>query len=132
MIEGFHLADTIPLKKELDKVHILIGSDNYLDVKLPDRLEVQSGLYLLNSKFTGRTNQYDCDAAHTSMLILTHGNTIKNSCVFSSVDINVPMKLDLKDFWKLTTLGRTSDTLIGYLPIFQMLPKLPYHWYPFE
>ena len=31
---------------------------------------------------------------------------------------------------------RTNDTLIGYLPIFQMLPKtslcIRYHWYPFE
>ena len=31
---------------------------------------------------------------------------------------------------------RASDTLIGYLPIFQMLPKtslcIRYHWYPFE
>ena len=31
---------------------------------------------------------------------------------------------------------RTSDTLIGYLPIFQMLSKtslcIRYHWYPFE
>ena len=31
---------------------------------------------------------------------------------------------------------RTSDTLIGYLPIFQMLPKtslcIRYHWCPFE
>ena len=33
-------------------------------------------------------------------------------------------------------IERTSDTLIGYLPIFQMLPKTPlcirYHWYSFE
>ena len=32
--------------------------------------------------------------------------------------------------------ARTSDTLIGYLPIFQMLPKTSlctrYHWYSFE
>ena len=28
-------------------------------------------------------------------------------------------------------IERTSDTLIGYLPIFQMLPKT-YHWYPFN
>ena len=31
---------------------------------------------------------------------------------------------------------RTSDTLIGYLPIFQMLPKfslcIRYRWYSFE
>ena len=35
-----------------------------------------------------------------------------------------------------TDLERTSDTLIGYLPIFQMLPKTSLcirdHWYPFE
>ena len=34
------------------------------------------------------------------------------------------------------TYERTSDTLIGYQPIFQMLPKtslfISYHWYPFE
>ena len=42
-----------------------------------------------------------------------------------------------KGLWfKLINSGRTSDTLIGYLPIFQMLPKtslcIRYHWYPFE
>ena len=35
-----------------------------------------------------------------------------------------------------TYYQRTSDTLIGYLPIFHMLPKtslcIRYHWYPFE
>ena len=109
MIEGFHLADTIPLEKESDTVQVLIGNDYYLDVILPDRLEVQSGLYLLNSRFgwilTGHTNQYDCDSMHTSMLILTHGNTINNSSVFCSVDSVVPMKPDLEEFWKLETLG---------------------------
>ena len=33
-------------------------------------------------------------------------------------------------------IERTSDTLIGYMPIFQMLPKtslwIRYHWYTFE
>ena len=37
---------------------------------------------------------------------------------------------------KLATGERISDTLIGYLPIFQMLPKtslrIRYHWHPFE
>ena len=42
---------------------------------------------------------------HTSMLILTHGNTINYSSVFSSVDSGVPMKPDLEEFWKLETLG---------------------------
>ena len=87
LIEGFHLADTIPLEKESDTVQVLIGNDYYLDVILPDRLEVQSGLYLLNSRFGwilsgGRKNQFDCDLMYTSMLILTHGNTINNSLVW--------------------------------------------------
>ena len=43
--------------------------------------------------------------------------------------------------WKLNVFKlidgrRTSDTLIGYLPIFQILPKfslcIRYRWYPFE
>ena len=66
-------------------------------------------IYLLNSRFgwilTGRTNQYDCDSMHTSMLIPTHGNTINNSSVFSSVDSVVLMKPYQEEFWKLETLG---------------------------
>ena len=58
LIEGFHLADTIPHEKESDTVKVLIGSDYYLDVIPPDRLKVQSGLYMLNSRLgwilTGR------------------------------------------------------------------------------
>ena len=42
---------------------------------------------------------------HTSMLSFTHGNTINNSSVFSSVDSVVPVKPDLEEFWKLETLG---------------------------
>ena len=41
MIEGFYLADTIPLEKESNTVQLLIWNDYYLDVILPDRLEVQ-------------------------------------------------------------------------------------------
>ena len=98
MIKGLHLADTIPHEKESNSVQILIGSDYYLDVILPDRIEVQSGLYLLLSRFgwilTGRTNQYICDNVESSMIILTHGNTINDSSVFSCVDSVVPVKPD--------------------------------------
>ena len=51
----------------------------------------------------------------------------------SSGKLAAKLMTDL-NFRKL--LERTSDTLIGYLPIFQMLPKtslyIRYHWYPFE
>ena len=39
------------------------------------------------------------------MPILTHGNTINNASVFSSVDSAVQMKQYLEEFWKLETLG---------------------------
>ena len=45
------------------------------------------------------------------------------------VNMNAYIKFD-------ENLSRTSDTLIGYLPIFQMLPKfslcIRYRWYSFE
>ena len=96
----------------LDTVHVLFGSNYYLDVIPPYRLEVQTELSLLKSRFgwimTGRTNEYDCDIMHTSMLILTHGNAINNS----SVDRVVPVKADLVDIWKLKSLGISKPVIL--------------------
>ena len=39
------------------------------------------------------------------MLILTHGNTINNSSVFSNLNSGMPVKPDLEDFCKLATQG---------------------------
>ena len=89
------------MKSKPDRLHVRC--------QIPGRLDVQSGLYLLNFKFgwimTCRTNKYGCDALNNSMLILTHGNTISNSSVFSSGDSVVQVKPDLEDFWKLKTPG---------------------------
>ena len=49
-----------------------------------------------------------------------------------------PVHIRFKGFQVVIFLftQRTSDTLIGYLPILQMFPKtslcIRYHWYPFE
>ena len=41
----------------------------------------------------------------SSMIILTHGNTINDSSVLSCMDSVMPVKPDLEDFCKLETLG---------------------------
>lgn len=44
------LGDTLPAKDETTQVDLVIGNDYYLYLILPQRIEVQPGLYLLNSK----------------------------------------------------------------------------------
>ncbi|CAG2200378.1 unnamed protein product [Mytilus edulis] len=58
---NFNLADTLPTENEKTTIELLIGNDYYLDIILPEKIEIQPGLYLLGSKFgwiiTGRTSE---------------------------------------------------------------------------
>ena len=58
------------------------------------------------------------------------------SCACTNFITSGPVPLKLCDLSPVCLQIRTSDTLIGYLPIFQMLPKtslcIRYHWYPFN
>jgi len=109
-IKEADLADDIPVKNESSRVDLLIGNDYYLDIVLSQRIELQPGLYLLASKvgwiITGRNNEeHYKDNSESSLLILTYGNNITNSNVFTSVDSRVPTKPDLEDFWNVETIG---------------------------
>ena len=57
----FPLADDLPKETESSSVELLIGNDYYLDIILPQKTEVQAGLYMLGSKFgwilSGRTSE---------------------------------------------------------------------------
>ena len=46
----FLLADDTPTEREIYSVELLIGNDYYLDLILPQKVEVQPGLYMLGSK----------------------------------------------------------------------------------
>ena len=109
LVKSLDLADTIPLETESSTVELLVGNDYYLDIILPQKIEVQPGLYLLSSKLgwivTGRTSEPDESENETNMLILTYGTNITNTSVFQSVDDAVPVKPDLEDFWNLETIG---------------------------
>ena len=76
---------------------------------------------------------------YPSELQLNKANTSDTEAAFLDLHLSisndiVPTKIyDKRDDFDFE---RTSDTLIGYLPIFQMLPKTSlctrYHWYSFE
>ena len=45
----FSIADTLPVVKETSTIELLIGNDYYLDIILPEKFELQPGLYLRGS-----------------------------------------------------------------------------------
>ena len=56
----FSLAIDIPTERETSSVELVIGNDYYLDIILPQKVEVQSVLYMLGSNLgwilSGRTS----------------------------------------------------------------------------
>lgn len=75
LIKSLDMADTIPSETESSTVELLVGSNYYLDIILPQKIEVQPGLYLLVSKLgwilTGRTSESESTANESAMLSLT-------------------------------------------------------------
>ena len=106
----FSLADDIPTERETSSVELLIGNNYYLDIILPQKVEVQSGLYMLGSKLgwnlSGRTSEIVENSTESSMPIMTHGKGIDNETTFlTCLDKSLPMKPNLEDFWKLESIG---------------------------
>ena len=107
--KNLQLADTLPVKFENSTVDILIGNDYYLDLILPERIEIQKGFYLLASKLgwilTGRTQRQYCKDEEQVMMI-TNGNlSLTEYCLHSRVDECLSVKPSIDDFWNLETIG---------------------------
>ena len=110
-----NLADSFPTEKEETTIELLIGNDYYLDFILPQRVEVQSGLYMLASKLgwilTGRTTEATKDTTEYNMLIMTHStNTVKETSLLTP-DRSFPTKPNLEDFWRLESIGINDSPL---------------------
>ena len=93
----FSLADDIPTERETSSVELLIGNDYYLDIILPQKVEVQSGLYMLGSKLgwilSGGTSGIVGNSTESSMLIMTHGKGIDSETTFlTCLYKSLPMK----------------------------------------
>ena len=80
---------------------------------LSQKIEIQPGLYLLGSKLgwilTGRTTESCSETSESSMLILTYGNNISRTAVYTSADATLPTKPDLEDFWNVEGIGITDS-----------------------
>lgn len=106
----FPLADDLPSETETSSVELLIGNDYYLDLILPQKIEVQSGLYMLGSKLgwilSGRTSETVANITESSMLILTYGTEIpKETSLLTCADKSLPVKPNVEDFWNLESIG---------------------------
>ncbi|XP_070550260.1 uncharacterized protein [Ptychodera flava] len=104
------LADSLPNDVETSTIELLIGNDYYLDMILPQKIQVHPGLYLLGSRLgwilTGRTNGISEQHTEPNMLILTMGTQVwSESSTFTNPDSSLPIKPNLDDFWNLETIG---------------------------
>jgi hypothetical protein len=53
---------------------------------------------------TGRTGETDEDTTDVYMLIITHGNNMSKSEIFTNIDDSIPTKPDLQDFWNFESI----------------------------
>jgi len=116
LLKSLDLGDTLPTARECSSVELLICNDNYLDIVLAHRIEVQPGMYLLNSSklgwiISGRTNNIDKSPSETIMLMLTYGTEVERSSVCTSEDSVKQRTSDVEDFWNLESIGVTADPL---------------------
>lgn len=80
---------------------------------LPQRLEIDRGLYILSSKLgwflTGRT--YGSGQGNTSslMFVMTYGSDSTTQSAVSNIVRCIATKPDLKDFWSIESLGITDN-----------------------
>ena len=82
----FSLADDFPNVRDTSSVDLLIGNDHYLDLILPQKIEIKKGLHMLGSKLgwilAGQTAETLENTAEPIMLILTYGTDINRETTF--------------------------------------------------
>ena len=119
----FSLADTLPVVKETSTIELLICNDYYLDIILPEKFELQPGLYLLGSKLgwiiTGRTSERSDEIQEQSLLTLHFRTSTHSSFVDTAVDQSLPVKPPLEDFWNREKIGiselfKKSDDMAAF------------------
>ena len=98
----FSLADDFPNVRETSSVELLIGNDYYLDIILPQKIEIQPGLYMLGSKLgwilSGRTSETVENTAEPSMFILTYGTDVnRETTLITHTDSSLPLKHMIDD-----------------------------------
>ena len=110
-----NLADSFPTEKETTTIELLIGNDYYLDFILPQKIEVQLGLYMLASKLgwilTGRTSEQAEETSEPNMLILSYNSNTQKEANHLSPEMSFQTKPNLEEFWRLESIGITDSPL---------------------
>ena len=94
------MTDTFVHDREITFVKLLIGNDVYLDLILLHRVDLQPGLYLLDSKLgwmlTGRTSKFTAEKQESNVLILTYEKEIGTETIlFTEFDKSLHVKANL-------------------------------------
>ncbi|CAG2200106.1 unnamed protein product [Mytilus edulis] len=109
LCNNLQLADTLPSSLESSTIEILIGNDYYLDIILPQKIEIQQGLYLLGFKLgwilTGRSQLSDEERENKMTMTVNGLLSITECCLHSTIDTCLQIKPSIEDFWKLETIG---------------------------
>jgi len=114
---GLHLADSFPAAPTQAPIDILLGSDFYNDVMLPDRREIVPGLYLLQSRlgwvFSGRVRHAQTDVRSSTddptLLIINQPSLHSSRSLSFEEDPGPPnVKPNLEAFWQLESIGITD------------------------
>ena len=113
-LHGCDLSDTLITESETININLLIGSDYYSELILPGKIQIQPGLYLLESSLgwivAGRTsNGKETTAAEPSMFVMTHTtDPVPELQSFSSPDSSLNVPPPLEKFWNLESIGITD------------------------
>ena len=115
-IEGYDLADSLPLEPENFTLHLLIGNDYYADIVSMKRITICNGLYLLGSKFgwilSGRAQTEVGTTDSMMMLTNTSSELATQYLDFIKEDEFMTKEPNLEEFWKLETIGITDSPTI--------------------
>ncbi|CAC5354904.1 unnamed protein product [Mytilus coruscus] len=94
---------------ESSTIEILVGNDYYLDIILPQKIEIQQGLYLLGSKLgwilTGRSQLNDEERENKMTMTVNGLLSITECCLNFTIDKCLQIKPSIEDFWNLETIG---------------------------
>jgi len=109
----YRFADTLPKTVESSTIGLLIGSDYYNEIMSSERIKIQEGLYVIQSKFgwmiSGRTKFNEGNNQESTMLILTHSSSNILQEFYQLAPIESPLQAppNMEEFWKLETIGIT-------------------------
>ncbi|CAC5354890.1 unnamed protein product [Mytilus coruscus] len=113
LCNNLQLADTLPSGLESSTIEILSGNDYYLDIILPQKIEIQQGLYLLGSKLgwiLTRRSQLSDEERENKMTMTVNGLlSIIECCLHTTIDTCLQIKPSIEETVGIKDCPYTPD-----------------------